>query len=99
MISYTLPFESDVKLIVYNSIGEKVKVMVNAIQRRGYYKVTFDTKTLPDGIYFITIKAISTKSSQKFINTKKIILALDKKETNGIKIFPEKEDKTIGIEK
>jgi len=72
-VSYTLPNESDVKLLVYNSIGEKVRELVNSIQKAGYYEVTFDAKTLPDGVYFFTIKASSKSGTNKFIKTKKMV--------------------------
>lgn len=73
IISYALPFESDVKLIVYNSTGEKVKDLVNAIQKGGYYEVIFDAKTLPGEVYFFTIKANSTSDNHNFTITKKMI--------------------------
>ena len=73
-ISYALPFESNIKLIVYNSLGETVKELVNAFQNSGYYEVTFDAKSLPSGIYLYTIQASSKDGKQNFTSTKKMIL-------------------------
>ena len=73
-ISYTLPFESNVKLIIYNSIGETIKELVNTFQNSGYYEVTFDSKSLPSGVYFYSIQTLSTDGTQKFNSTKKMIL-------------------------
>jgi pectin methylesterase-like acyl-CoA thioesterase len=73
-ISYALPFESNVKLIIYNSIGEKVKELVNSLQSGGYYELTFDAKSLSSGIYFYTIQAISKEGNQNFTSTKKMLL-------------------------
>jgi hypothetical protein len=73
-ISYALPFESNVKLIIYNSIGEKIKELVNSLQSGGYYELTFDAKSLSSGIYFYTIQAISKEGNQNFTSTKKMLL-------------------------
>jgi pectin methylesterase-like acyl-CoA thioesterase len=73
-INYALPFESNVKLIIYNSLGETVKELVNTFQNGGYYEVTFDAKTLSSGIYFYYISATSKDGIHNFTNTKKMIL-------------------------
>jgi pectin methylesterase-like acyl-CoA thioesterase len=73
-ISYSLPFESNVKLIVYNSLGETVKELVNSYQNGGYYELTFDSKNLSSGIYFYTISAVSKDGLHNFTNTKKMML-------------------------
>src|ERR1035437_2935469 len=74
MISYAIPFESNVKLIIYNSIGAKEKELVNSLQNGGYYELTFDAKSLSSGVYFYTIKAISKVGNQNFTSTKKMLL-------------------------
>jgi pectin methylesterase-like acyl-CoA thioesterase len=74
MISYAIPFESNVKLIIYNSIGAKVRELVNSLQNGGYYELTFDAKSLSSGVYFYTIQAISKEGNQNFTSTKKMLL-------------------------
>lgn len=73
-ITYSLPLESNVKLIIYNSLGETVKQLVNTFQNAGYYEVTFDSKSLPSGIYFYTLQTLSKEGNQNFTSTKKMIL-------------------------
>jgi hypothetical protein len=73
-ISYAIPFESNVKLILYNSIGEKVKELVNSFQNGGYYELTFDAKSMSSGVYFYTIQALSKEGNQNFTSTKKMLL-------------------------
>ncbi len=41
-IDYSVPEESVVKLIVYNTIGEKVAIIVDKIQNEGRYEVDFN---------------------------------------------------------
>jgi hypothetical protein len=73
IISYSLPFESNVNLIVYNSIGEKVRDLIHEIKRGGYHELKFDANSLPGGTYFFTIKATSTIGDHNFNSTKKIV--------------------------
>ena len=67
-ISYSLPVKSQVTLVVYNTLGESVKQLVNEEKEAGRYKVEFDATSLSSGIYFYRIQAGS------FIQTKKMIL-------------------------
>ncbi|MCX6150075.1 MAG: Ig-like domain-containing protein [Ignavibacteriales bacterium] len=72
-IRYTLPFESQVKLIVYNAIGEAIRELVNTIQQAGWYKVEFSGSDLSSGIYFYTIKANSIEGNRNFNESKKLL--------------------------
>jgi hypothetical protein len=72
-ISYTLPFQSEVNLTVYNSIGEKVKDLVGSVQKGGFYEIKFDAKSLPGGVYFFTIKCTASVGENNFTSTKKIV--------------------------
>lgn len=56
-ISYRLAKVSDVQLIVYNSLGQKVKTIVNTRQVAGEYNINFDASNLASGVYFYRIKA------------------------------------------
>ena len=73
-ISYALPYDCNVKLTVFNSLGETVKELVNTVKGGGYYELTLDGKSLPSGIYFYSIKAVSLDGSQNFTSTKKMML-------------------------
>jgi len=70
-IEYILPGESYVNLILYNSLGEEVTVLVDEFQRSGKYKVHFSTdelRGLPGGVYFYSLK------TENNIVTKKMVL-------------------------
>ena len=57
VIEYSLPKGTNVKLLVYNAIGQTVKILENGFQDAGYYHITFNASALPSGIYFYKIEA------------------------------------------
>lgn len=73
MIKYHLIKACDVKLNIYNSIGQKVRALVFANQSSGSYEITWNGrndlgKKVSSGIYLIRLEAGT------FIQTKKMIL-------------------------
>lgn len=67
-ISFDIPQVSDVKLAVYNSLGQEVAVLVNTSLQPGKYTYNFDASSVPSGVYFYRIKA------NEFIETKRMML-------------------------
>lgn len=62
LIKYALPQESNVKLVIYNILGQKVRVLVEDLQEPGYYTISWNGKneqgsTVGSGIYFYHIQA------------------------------------------
>lgn len=64
-ISFTLPIESNVKISVYNLIGQKVAEVVNSKFEAGNHSVDFNAGNLSSGIYFYKIEAGSFTSMKK----------------------------------
>lgn len=56
-ISYQLSGSSEVELVVYNILGQKIKTLVNISQPAGTYQVRFDTNGLASGLYIYQLKA------------------------------------------
>ncbi len=52
VIRYRLPASAFVELTIYNTLGEKVRTLVNRRQAAGNYSVNFDGSSLTSGIYF-----------------------------------------------
>jgi photosystem II stability/assembly factor-like uncharacterized protein len=67
-IQYELQKESEVKLFIYNVLGEKVAELVNTIQKAGKYEVEWNARKFASGVYIYQIKA------GEFISSKKILL-------------------------
>jgi hypothetical protein len=70
IISYTLPKASNVKLLVYNAIGQPVRVLENGFKNSGTYNVTFNASELSSGIYFCKIEAGQFSSIRKMMLVK-----------------------------
>lgn len=67
-ITYDLPVDSRVQLIVYNSLGEKVTTLVNDYQKAGVYLKAFDASNLSSGVYFYRL------ITNHYVAEKKMIL-------------------------
>jgi hypothetical protein len=57
VVSYQLSVASPVRLVVYDILGREVRTLANGFQRAGTYRVTFDAKGLPSGVYICTLRA------------------------------------------
>lgn len=73
-ISYSLPMQSSVKLVVFNSIGQEVKTLVNGLQPAGQHSVSFNASDLTSGIYFYSIEAKSADGNETFKYVRKMAL-------------------------
>ena len=68
-ISYSLPFESIVSVLVYNMLGEKVSTLINnKHMASGFHKAMWDASSFPSGMYFVKIQ------TPTIIETKKALL-------------------------
>ncbi|MFH1197853.1 MAG: T9SS type A sorting domain-containing protein, partial [bacterium] len=68
VISFQLPVISNVKLKVYNILGNEVTTLVNEQKEAGYYEIEFNASQLPSGVYFYALRA-----GDKFGSTKKML--------------------------
>jgi len=68
VISYDVPHQSYVKIIVYDVLGREVMTLVNADRQPGSYQVSFSASQLSSGIYLYRMTA------GNFSKTKKLIL-------------------------
>ncbi|BDQ01796.1 S8 family serine peptidase [Ignavibacterium sp.] len=71
-IEFSLPEKSEVVLSIYNSLGEKVREILNGSMEAGYQRVVFDARELPSGTYVYQINARG--STKSFIQSKKMAL-------------------------
>jgi hypothetical protein len=54
-ISYNLPGDGKVSLMVFDVLGNKVATLVNSEQAQGRYNIDYNTEGLAGGIYFYTL--------------------------------------------
>jgi hypothetical protein len=69
MINYTLVNANDVSLEVFDTVGNRVKLMVNSNQTPGKYQVFFDAKAdqLAVGIYFIRLTSGNKNFNKRLV--------------------------------
>lgn len=72
-ISFALPWESHVKLMIYNALGEEVEELVNNTIKAGYYNFSWNAARLSSGTYFYSITAVSPEGNNITL-TKKMLL-------------------------
>jgi hypothetical protein len=79
-ISYALPEKSDVRLVVFNLLGEEIPTLVNGEQDAGFRSVNFGSGenpsvSLPSGIYVCRLTATSLSDpGRSFTRVRKMIL-------------------------
>ncbi|MBI5022161.1 MAG: T9SS type A sorting domain-containing protein [Ignavibacteriales bacterium] len=67
-IQFDLPFETYIKLKVFNILGEEVATLIEGKQNAGYKNVEFNAARLTSGVYFYRLE------TPYFSQTKKLIL-------------------------
>jgi hypothetical protein len=67
-IAYTLPAASNVRLTVYNLLGQEISRLIDAPVRAGRHEIIWDATGFPSGIYFYRLE------TGKYIRTRKMVL-------------------------
>ncbi len=67
-IRYSLKEKSNVTLSLYNTLGERVRILVSDTQAAGSYEVTFDASGLATGMYFYRLIA------GQYVGVKRLVL-------------------------
>ncbi len=65
-IPFSLPKQVHAKLTVFNLLGKEQGVLVNQQMQAGNYKIDFNGKNLPSGVYFYSLKAGEFKQTRQF---------------------------------
>ena len=73
IISYALPQSEQVKLVIYNVLGQEIRTLVNAFRSAGRYRVVWNSKddfgrSVSSGVYFYQITA------GEFLDTRKMLI-------------------------
>jgi hypothetical protein len=64
-ITFSVPEDSKVNLIVYDILGKEIKTLVNDNLTAGKYEVEFDAGNLSSGIYFYRLSAGKNSETRK----------------------------------
>ncbi len=72
-IEYSIPFDGDVQLKVYNPLGKEVAELTNGYTSKGSYSSDFNASDLSSGVYFYELK-VTGQNRQSLSSIKKMIL-------------------------
>ncbi len=67
IIKYSIPQDQQVKLNVYNLLGQNVITLVNGLQKAGQHEVNFNAANLASGVYFYKLEAGTRSSIKKML--------------------------------
>ena len=70
-ISFSVAQTSNVKLLVFNILGECVATLVNEIRNSGTYEINFDGSKLSSGIYVYELEAAPVAAKESLSQVKK----------------------------
>ncbi|MCA9742443.1 T9SS type A sorting domain-containing protein [candidate division KSB1 bacterium] len=66
-IQYALPKTGQVSIVLFNTLGQKVKTLVDEVKQAGTHRIRLNATELPSGIYFYKIVAGDFTSTKKMI--------------------------------
>lgn len=66
-INYSVPQRSYIKLVVYNILGETIRILFEGEENAGNYSISFNGSNLPSGIYIYCLKNNKKIYSRKMI--------------------------------
>jgi hypothetical protein len=66
-IKYSVPETGDIRLSVYNLIGEEVAVLVDGFSEAGFFEVTFNASSLTSGAYFYKLQSGNNVVAKKML--------------------------------
>jgi len=67
-IKYSIPELSNVRLEIFNILGERITILIDQEQKPGYYVIDFNAENLSSGFYIYRIQA------KDFVEVKKMVL-------------------------
>jgi hypothetical protein len=70
IIDYSIPSTMNVKIDLYNSLGEKVAVLLNEQKTNGTYQIIFKNNKLSKGVYYYVMETNDRCLFKKMILTK-----------------------------
>jgi hypothetical protein len=66
-IKFSVPEAGNIKLSVYNVVGEEVAVLVNGFTEVGIFDVSFDASNLPSGVYLYKLQSANSTQTKKMM--------------------------------
>jgi hypothetical protein len=67
IIKFQLGESSNIKLLVYNSLGQLISTLVDEFRPKGKYEISFDGKYLSSGVYYIQLSSGSKMETRSML--------------------------------
>jgi hypothetical protein len=75
VIGFSLPAAAEVRLEVFNVLGERMALVLDGEMGPGTFTVPFDASTLASGVYFYRLSASSGSTGEHFMHTERMVLS------------------------
>jgi hypothetical protein len=66
-INYSIPEAGNIRLSVYNIVGEEVAVLVDGFSQAGFFEVSFNASNLPSGVYMYKLQSANSVQTKKMM--------------------------------
>lgn len=66
-IKYSIPESGNIRLSVFNIVGEEVAVLANGFSQAGSFEVTFDASKLSSGVYLYKLQSANSVQTKKMM--------------------------------
>jgi hypothetical protein len=66
-MNFAIPVSGNVKLYIYNSLGERIESLVNGFLESGFHKVIWNASKYSSGVYFYELESGNYNSVKKMI--------------------------------
>ncbi|MCX6149083.1 MAG: T9SS type A sorting domain-containing protein [Ignavibacteriales bacterium] len=73
-IEYVLPYNSRVKIEIFNMLGQLITTLIDKEESAGYKQVLWNANDLSSGIYIAQMKAEAVEGGNKFSSIRKLML-------------------------
>ena len=72
---YALPYPSNVRLTIYNVLGQPIRILVDGNQNAGYQSAEWNAGSYASGTYFYRLDAVSVDDPSKhFMQVRRMVL-------------------------
>jgi hypothetical protein len=66
-IKYSVPEVGNIRLSVYNTVGEEIAILAEGYSESGFFEVTFDASSLPSGVYLYKLQSENSVQLKKMM--------------------------------
>ena len=70
IIKFSLPKQTQLKLNLYNILGELIRTISEGLYEAGYHQVTFNAENIPSGVYIYRLESNEIVQTRKMMYLK-----------------------------